>query len=120
MVPPVADGPGLLSVMWCHVSPAAGKVRGRNAGAAPLRAAQATPILTALECWWLIRYRDRLTAVSPEPPAPAGSIVHVRTGNRGAGRCRWQNPGRCARMQEISATARAGKSWCVSACRYRM
>jgi hypothetical protein len=51
-VPPEADGPVFLSGVWCHVSPATGKVRGRSPG----------------------------QAVSPELSAPDGFAAYIRTG----------------------------------------
>jgi hypothetical protein len=52
LLPPEADGPVFLSGVWCHVSPAPGKVA----------------------------FGDRLTAVSPESSIPDRVAAYIDTG----------------------------------------
>jgi hypothetical protein len=54
LLPPEADGPVFLSGVWCHVSPAPGKVAAA--------------------------FGDRLTAVSPESSIPDGVAAYINTG----------------------------------------
>jgi len=60
-VPPEADGPVFLSGVWCHGSPATGKVCGRSPG----------------------------QAVSPELSAPDGFAAYIKTGYIKTGIERW-------------------------------
>jgi hypothetical protein len=54
LLAPEADGPVFLSGVWCHVSPAPGKVAAA--------------------------FGDRLTAVSPESSIPDGVAAYINTG----------------------------------------
>jgi len=82
LLPPEADGPVFLSGVWCHVSPAPGKVAAA--------------------------FGDRLTAVSPESSIPDGFAAYINTGIERRARIKKnQAPGSNSRkfLQKISLTA---------------
>jgi len=94
LLPPEADGPVFLSGVWCHVSPAPGKVAAA--------------------------FGDRLTAVSPESSIPDGLAAYINTGIERRAQIKNQAPGSNSRkfLQKISLTARDrttgySRFWCV-------
>jgi hypothetical protein len=94
LLPPEADGSVFLSGVWCHVSPAPGKVAAA--------------------------FGDRLTAVSPEPSIPDGVAAYINTGIERRAQIKKSGARSNSRkfLQKIFLTARDrttgySRFWCV-------